>query len=308
MATLDVRGSDGGTLLGFLAAVGSLRLLSEAHEDSTLAFDPGDDHAILGSGGASSAQAIEDAVVLRAQSEMRRQELTLLGAWDKPGDVSNEAWDELVRDLSDVRRDRLSFIAGLMCGAPGSDTVGEATLCAANGAGHQNMFQTLRDLQKLAGEEHLRRALTQPWTFDEGVPPEATWMGTRKPTLRWDEGAERLYALRLHKPTADPEPFTTQIGAYALAAAALPCFPVVPTLRGPRTTFTISAGRGAVDFFWPLWTPPVTMHTLRALHASGEAERDPDGARRRGVYRLLRARRWTQDKGKLTFGPATPIW
>ncbi len=31
-----------------------------------------------------------------------------------------------------------------------------------------------------------------------------------------------LYALRLYQPNDDPEPFHTQLGAYVLAAAALP--------------------------------------------------------------------------------------
>jgi hypothetical protein len=126
-------------------------------------------------------------------------------------------------------------------------------------------------------------------------------MGARKPTLRWDEGAERLRALRFSDPTKDTEPFKTELGAYGLAANALACLPVVPHRRGPLTVSSTMPQNGAVDFFWPLWTLPLTLQAIRMLLWSAKSSYDPDSAKRRGVFRWMRARRLTQEKGKLTF-------
>ena len=226
------------------------------------------------------------------------------------------------------------FVSGLVCdGITKSKNTGEATectLCVANGASQQKMFRTLLDLQNLdrdssrklviiepplVTDENVRSSLLAPWTFSDEVPKAAVWMKDRKPTLRWDEGSDRLYALRLYQPNDDPEPFRTQLGAYVLAAAALPCFPVVPTRRGGQTTFTqrprdrrgrLSATE--IDFYWCLWDVPASPATVTAYHASGEPLNDPASARRRGVYKLLRARRTSMEKGKLVFAPAEAVW
>jgi hypothetical protein len=99
------------------------------------------------------------------------------------------------------------------------------------------------------------------------------------------------------------------LGAYALAASALPCFPTFPVRGGGMTAFT-RRGRdaGELIFYWPLWDVPMSLEAFRTTHTSGEALREAADARLRGVYRLMSARRITQDKGKLTFQSPEAVW
>lgn len=330
MAVLEADGLEGSTLLGFLAAVGSLRLLSERYPAARLWFDRTTDRARLAVPEATTRGDLIGAIVERYRSNDRKGELAVLGDADKPGDISSEQ----VLELAEQTRSKSglgAFVAGLICDgltrANDPDKAVETTLCAANGSGWQSMFVTLRDLFSfteansvglvradtlLVTDDQLRTSLTEPWTFRDKVPQPAQgskgWMGNRKPTLRWDEGAERIYALRLSKPTDDPEPFRTQLGGYALAAASLPCFPIVPIHRGGQTIFTQRVSSTEVDFFWPLWDAPASVAVISALRTSAEPLCDAASARRRGVYRLFRARRMSLEKGKLVFAPAEAVW
>lgn len=330
MAVLEADGIDGSTLLGFLAAVGSLRLLAERYAAARLWFDRRNDRARLGVPEATTPDDLIGAILERYWSSERQDELAALRNADKPGDIPSER----VLELAEETRSNCglgAFVSGLICDGltrtMDADKAVETTLCAANGSGWQSMFVTMRDLLSfteaesgglvradtlLVTDDHLRTSLTEPWTFRDEVPQPAQgskgWMGSRKPTLRWDEGAERLYALRLHKPTDDPEPFRTQLGGYALAAASLPCFLVVPTRRGGQTIFTQRASSTEIDFFWPLWDRPASLAMISALQTSAEPLCDAASARRRGVYRLFRARRMSLEKGKLVFAPAEAVW
>jgi hypothetical protein len=327
MAVFKATGIDGSSLLGFLAAVGSIRLLCEEWTNACLSFNRATNHAIFTAEDASDSEAIVSSIVRGAFSFTRKDELKLLGVSERPKDITSSVIKELSITVRE-ERDCAAFLSGLVCDSDlqaemNKAEAGATTLCAANGASHQKMFTTMRDIQNLrvdeAGslvasptilvrEDHLYQALHESWKFQDVVPEEAKWMGTRKPTLRWDESAERLHALRFADPNDDPEPFRTELGAYALAVHALPCLPVVPWRHGPLTVSSAAAKNGAVDFYWPLWETPLTLHAMKMLLWSAEARFDPESARQRGVFRLMSARRLTQEKGKLTFLPAKSVW
>ncbi len=327
MAVFEAKGIDGSSLLGFLAAVGSVRLLCEKWTNACLSFDRATNHAIFTAEDAPDGEAIVSSIVKGAFSPTRKDELELLGSSEYPKEFTGSKIEELSVTVRQ-KRDYAAFLSGLVCDDDLQEErnkvkAGATTLCAANGAGHQKMFTTMRDLWNLlvneAGtlvatpttlvkKEHLYQALREPWKFQDVVPKEAQWMGNRKPTLRWDESAERLHALRFADPNDDPEPFKTELGAYALAVHALPCLPVVPWRHGPLTVSSSASRNGVADFYWPLWEAPLTLHTMKMLLWSAEARSDPGSARQRGVFRLMSARRLTQEKGKLTFLPAVPVW
>jgi hypothetical protein len=233
--------------------VGALRLVDEKYAGARLWFDRHSCRALLDASQAEAPDQIVAGVVERWRATERENEIELLGATSKPQDVNLERLQRLGKNAA-LERKRAHFVSGLMCESPkhddGGATAAATTLCALSGSGHQDLFVTLRDLRnlrpgaddsvtaaptELVRDEHLKAALLRPWTFKDIVPSEAAWMGTRKPTLRWDEGAERFHALRLSDPTKDIEPFSTELGAYALAANALACLPVVPSRRGPLT-------------------------------------------------------------------------
>ena len=157
----------------------------------------------------------------------------------------------------------LDELAGLGCNIGGE--AHESTLCAANGAGHQNLVLSMRDVLALL-ERHthlLLPAISHPWALDFEPTAEDRQelsLGNRKPTLRLDPSDERLYALRLDNPVSSDASYRTELGAQALAAAAFGGLPVVPRQRHPVTVG--SERRGTRTFFyWGLWSavsPPAT--------------------------------------------------
>jgi hypothetical protein len=198
----------------------------------------------------------------------------------------------------------LDFLAGLACVV--GDKAFESTLCAANGASHQNLVQSMRDVLKLVEDDHVRVALFETWQKAYRVPDakrQQLQLGTRKPTLRLDPSDERLYALRLSNPTTTDD-YRTELGAQALAIPAFALLPVVP--RKQPVTVASKRHRQRVTFSWPLWNVPATLPTVRALIWGGVGRSQVQ--RERGVFAAFSADRVSGAKGKLSFAPAKGVW
>lgn len=307
LRALKLRGLDGTHLFGFLASFGLLRLLHRSALRSRmfhprLYFDGQDYCALLD--GVPSAKFLEETIreelrVLRDRLEGDFRDIA------KPSDLTQEFVDKIVRS-TDV--DTLDELAGLGCVLGGEPH--ESSLCAANGAGHQNLVLSMRDVLALL-EEHpdrLSDAVNRTWTLDfepTHADRKKLILGTRKPTLRLDPSDERLYALRFDNPTSNDATYRTELGAQALAAAAFGGLPVVPQQRHPITVGSERRG-SKTYFYWGLWSVPASYLTVRSLIVTGA--RDIDGARTRGVFAAFRAARVTGAKGKLSFAPTEPWW
>lgn len=298
-------GVDGSHLLGFMTALGVLRLLDEcASEDGlprpTLAFDAsfiGELHGVTADP-ATLVSGIAHRLAIRA-----RFYGSDLSPINKPADFTPATFGELSRAATRWQQDALS---GLACGT-GGDEVTESTLCAANGAGHQELIRSMRDVLALVEPQHLEAALFKTWSKGYSVPPEkrrALALGTRKPTLRLDPADERLYALRATNPTPASSEYKTELGAQALAIPAFELLPVCPSRR--PICIASRRNRGRVFFEWMLWNVPATLATVRSLLAVGP--RDVDASHARGAFAAFGAARVTGEKGKLSFTPAFGIW
>ena len=307
LKVLKLQGLDGTHLFGFLASYGLLRLLHRAALRSRtfhprLCFDRQDYCALLN--GVASAKFLEEIV----HEELRVLRHRLEGDFidiAKPSDLTQEFVDKIVRS-TDV--DTMDELAGLGC-VLGGETH-ESSLCAANGAGHQNLVLSMRDVLALL-EEHpdrLSDAMNRSWTLDfepTHADRKKLTLGTRKPTLRLDPSDERLYALRFDNPTSNDATYRTELGAQALAAAAFGGLPVVPRQR--HSIAVGSERRGTKTYFyWGLWSMPASYPTVRSLIVTGV--RDMECARARGVFTAFRAARVTGAKGKLSFAPTEPWW
>lgn len=302
---MKLRGLDGSHLFGFLATFGLLRLLDGASLSSgalrpRLYFDR-DCHAALE--GVPSVAFVEDALRQGLQ-ELHARLTADFASIDRPGDLTEEAVEEIVK-TGDARA--LDDLAGLGCCIDG--VAHESTLCAANGAGHQNLVLSMRDVLSLleAHPDALRAAIERPWTLAFEPTREDRKkldLKNRKPTLRLDPSDERLYALRADDPTSSDATYRTELGAQALAAAAFGGLPVVPR-RHPVTVGSERVGLRTY-FYWGLWSVPATYPAVRSLLATGM--RDPQDARSRGIFTAFRVARVTGPKGKLSFAPTEPWW
>jgi hypothetical protein len=302
---VKLRGLEGSHLFGFLATFGLLRLLDDAWLCNRgvrprLYFDR-DCCAVLE--GVPSVAFVEQ-TLHHGLRLFRRRLMTDFASIDRPSDLTQETVDAIAGSR-DART--LEDLAGLGCCTDG--VAHESTLCAANGAGHQNLVVSMRDILALidAHPEALLAAVERPWTLAFEPTPEDRKrfnLKNRKPTLRLDPSDERLYALRADNPTSSDASYRTELGAQGLAAAAFGGLPVLPR-RHPVTVGSDRVGLRTF-FYWGLWSVPATYPSVRSLLVAGM--RDPDDARARGVFTAFRAARVTGSKGKLSFAPTEPWW
>jgi hypothetical protein len=295
-------GINGGHLFGYLASVGLLKLLDNLASDigipaPRLSFDP-DGCACIDFRGAKLE--LVDIAFTRLQA-LKPLYTDRLRRIKKPGELSRSV---LFDAIATGDREDLDSLSGLACII--GDDAEISSLCAANGAGHQNLIQAVRDILSLVGREHLEAAIFTPWKYEfsaSAAVRKRLALKDRKPTLRFDPGDERLYGLRLTNPTQSDD-FTTELGAQALAIPAFSVHPVLPRAR-PVTVGSRREGN-RVYFHWALWSEPTSLRTVRSLQAAGigrEAE-----SRSRGAFAAFRAPRVSGAKGKLSFAPTEGVW
>lgn len=300
---MKLDGIDGSHLFGFMAALGTLVLLDERAKSRQLAIPK----LCFSRDGTATISAVEstkdtfvEAVFEKLQATRRYYE-TGLSAIKRPADFTQSIFSQLTECAN---RKELNILAGLAC-CVGEDTF-ESTLCAANGAGHQDLIQSIRDILSLLNTEHVLGALFTPWQKHYEVSDSSRkqlQLGSRKPTLRLDPADERLYALRFSNPTTTKE-FKTELGAQALAIPAFSVLPVLPRVR-PLSVASRRQGN-RVYFSWALWEQPATLPSIRSLLVAGV---DQTGEiRSRGAFAAFRAARVSGDKGKLSFAPTEGIW
>lgn len=302
MNHVRLHGIDGQHLWGFLTSLGALSLLDEHARESglglpRLAFQE-DGTAELQT--PVAREPLPAVLLTKLQALLAYLDTSLAGI-NKPSDFTRATYENIALTSS---RNTVGLLAGLAC-VVGDETC-ESTLCAANGASHQNLVQSMRDVLQLVEEEHLRIALFEPWKKAYRVPDDkrkALQLGTRKPTLRLDPSDERLYALRFSNPTTTDD-FSTELGAQALAIPAFGLLPVVP--RKQPVTVASKRLRQRVTFSWMLWNEPATVRTARSLVWEGVGR--PDEQRARGVFAAFSADRVSGAKGKLSFAPSEGVW
>lgn len=302
MQTLTLDGINGQHLWGFLTALGSFSLLDD-HARATGIEPPRLEFKEDGTAVVYTPVLRDQlAGVLIARLQALRPYLDQhLAEVKKPSDFTRGSYENIALGSSPRTVD---FLAGLAC-VVGEDAF-ESTLCAANGASHQNLVQSMRDILALVEEDNVRVALFETWQKSYRVPDDKRKrlnLGSRKPTLRLDPSDERLYALRLSDPTTTDD-FSTELGAQALSVPAFGLFPVVPG-KYPVTVAS-SRHRQRVTFSWVLWSVPASIQTARSLVWEGLGR--PHVQRERGVFAAFSADRVSGAKGRLSFAPSQGVW
>lgn len=160
-------------------------------------------------------------------------------------------------------------------------------------SGNQKFLRIAAALAKGVTETHVREALHGPWRPQDEIP-----------ALRWDASGERLHALMANAPTESKPPGVA--GANWLAFHALPLFPTFPL--SSRRLGTVGFPRGEAAFVWPLWNVPITLRTVRTLLAHPKLA-VPDRAWQRalGITCVLRAAVHRPSGRYATFGAAESI-
>lgn len=301
---LALEAIDGSNPLGFLAALGTLRLAQLRWPDAPvkLAWQ----RAGLWQPRLSGAPTTD-------RNEFCAE---LLGAPGVPAEtfgdlgknitVSPDVFRQFARKACEraTRTDRRAadFAAAFGCEScrdEKRDRIQYTALCFITGSGHQDFLGTIGGLAGAVELDHLQEALFDGWqTRDKGF------------ALRWDPGDGREYALRWNDP--GPEGARTTWGANRLAVEALPFFAALPSARGLSTTGFTRRGR-AIEFTWPMWADPLGCDEVKSLLGCRELQAEALQhleLNTRGIEQVFRATRVRIGTGanfKVSFRPARAI-
>jgi hypothetical protein len=295
---LLLRGLNGANPLGFLAALGTLRVLTRA--DASLrpqmawqvregAWRPG----------------------IQLSSTFNEEQFAhyVVDACDK---VKCDAAFDLGDDLSvsaDAYRtyasaaahatSRSEFIHAEFAACFASEilvnengAIQDTALRTMSGAGHQHFLKTMRGLVTETRASHIEKALFRRWSYDDPV---------RNMSLRWDPIDDSRYALRWSDPSGDPERQRggAMWGANRLAIEGLPLLPVMPATKQLETTGFRTAGSRGTFWTWPIWETPIGLDEVRSLVALRELQADRLdrlSLSARGVAEVFRSQRLTVGK------------
>ena len=152
----------------------------------------------------------------------------------------------------------------------------------------------------LGAVEGIRASVTQEWVHRSLFEGHAEEPGSN---LRWDPGSERNWALMANDPSREG----TRVDAPLewLAFRGLPLLPSFP--RGTRIITTGVVGRGdEMTFTWPLWSLPASLLTIRsALQIDWTGSTKERAAR--GVFAVCTSAIRRTSQGFGNFGPSSVV-
>lgn len=301
---IELTGLDGTNPLGLLAALGALDVLHRAGREPALRWT--DD--VVPAPVLTGVVAADDLVrIVDADRSRWADSVVLHGPRTHPLDDAKPTrpvlrmWAEGVAATGSLA-DADLFTALVAEGAVDGNDNGKPTHLHFT-AGQQRFLRMARELASEVDVDRLHEALFGPWRYDSPLP-----------SLSWNAGAERLYALRAVDPAKEKRLGVP--GADWLGLLGLTAFPTCAVRsRTGRLTLRTSGcdlawKRSALR--WPLWTAPLGRDTVRSLVGTaalvGRPPPTPQALRAWSVLRVLEAPiRRTDQGGYGSFSPATVV-
>lgn len=305
---LCLHGLDGSNPLGFLAALGTLRILAThwQHQRPQLYWERrGGWRATLRLREPASEEAISSVLAERLAGRDTRPEFHELG---DDLTIAPTAFRDFARQAMEsatmADRETADFLAafGADSHVGPSGQIQDTAFRTMAGAGHQHFLAFMRNIIGRTTAEHLHKALFAPWRYDDPV---------QNATLRWDPVDDVRYALRARNPSGDPVRTTggSVLGANRLAIEALPMFPTAPG-RDRVITTGFQGERASNTFFrWPIWTHAASVDVVRSLLALSDLQAnslDRKLLSHRGVAEVFQSQRLTVGKVR-NFTPGCPV-
>jgi hypothetical protein len=223
-------GMDGANPLGFLAALGVLRVLARTAAESKVCLSwrlhQGAWRPCLGTEFQSTEQQLTHQIAAACAEAVCDAAFALADNLN----VQPEEYQLYARKAAASaymgHRTHAEFAASFACESltTESGSVQDTALRTMSGAGHQHFLKTMRSLVADTHAAHIGKTLFSPWRYDDPV---------RNMTLRWDPSDDSRYALRWSDPSGDSDRAHTGAmwGANRLAIEGLPLMPVMPTGR-----------------------------------------------------------------------------
>ncbi len=238
---VELPGLSGASPIGFLAALGMLRLLAEDRGHPVrLAWRNG--RAVLG--GLEPMDAIEEL----AANMMGRADALEFTWTDSTRGVSPEQYRDAVARAGDDQR-ALGFLAGW-----GTDTViREGSIAGTHFDMTSGQQKLLRDLRRLAPRVNCNTLKV------------ALLGGSYERQSPWglDPASLRSRATEAESPTKSEPP--GKPGLIWLAFESIPLHPVVPVSATRVRTVGWRIGGGSIAYVWPLWDQPLMLDEVMLL-------------------------------------------
>lgn len=298
MNRVILKGLNGASPLGFLAAMGLLRLMRDENDAVRLGFlSDGSFHPfVTGFEGDLAALVCRDAALADGKQ-----------AWSVEYEKHEKRGTKVVADLKAPPEVFARFLSN--CVAYWLDGESEAAVYAAafgtsvavDGKGNTKptaFHFTAANQQFLGILEEIRVSITSEWTLRSLFEGKTVKPGSN---LRFDPAAERNWALMANNPNDDG----TSVDAPLewLAFRGLPLFPTFP--RGTRIITTAVNGRGDdMVMTWPLWAVPASLETVRSVLQMPWTGVSRDRAMR-GVFAICTSAIRRTSQGFGNFGSAT---
>lgn len=295
---LVMPGLNGSNPLGFLAALGTLRIATAAFPDHTVRMAWHQDEHWIPT--ISFGELVDQSRFVHGLADFMREaanrpEFTALG---DDLSISGAAFRCFAKDAaanaSRTDRTTADFAAAFGCETTllENGNIQDTSFRTMAGAGHQHFLGSMRNIINATTADHISKTLFKTWRYDD--PLQAL-------SLRWDPGDDIRYALQWQNPSGDSTRRLTgsMLGANRLAIEGLPLFPTAP--RGDRLTTTGFQGSRSTDTFWtwPIWVAPLPLDTVRSVLAIDELQREiPIRSRllEMGVAEIYRSQRLTIGK------------
>lgn len=313
---LVLGGLDGGNPLGFLAAVGTLLILSDRDDGEADVPQLGWRDTLAGwrpvLAGCGERRAVLCDALHRSLSEASDEILDIgkMRAGNKesnkfPFDAHRFAkvLDEWASGEA-ARRDA-DFLAGFGAELYSDTKKGEFRctnfkMVRSGDSKGQGMLHYAKVLREQVDRSALERTLFENWDYrDEGYG------------LRWDPIENQPYALRWRDPSrsALADGPRTMLAANCLAFEALRCLPCMTIGTKSHTTGFRETDRRKT-FVWPIWTPRVNADTMRSLLSLGDLHKTPaerPALEARGIQEVYSAAVIRPNQYYSNFAPAEPV-
>ncbi|MEQ1574137.1 MAG: hypothetical protein ABL993_07810 [Vicinamibacterales bacterium] len=252
-------GLDGSNPLGFLAALGILRLLTHAWPNRVTRMGWKSSHVWLPrvciDGGLSpTADELLETVENHLIKGFDQHPVSLLGKLDFENGQSFRQWlAHQVDDSSRTSHASSDWLAALASDPASPDVINPLQTV------RRDYFQgNLKSVIETTRTSHLRRCLFAAWDYADALDNQS---------LHWDPSEDRRHALQWNKPSGDPDRKRSggMLGANRLAIEAIPLF--VSFREGSvRRTAGFSGNRSTdTRWTWPIWDAALDLSSVTTL-------------------------------------------
>ncbi len=297
-----LNGLDGSNPLGFLAAVGALKAVSDAWPNGEWKMrwsqDTGPWTPVL-----EGITAMDEEQLAEWLADSLKNASTRALSISKNLKLSPDLFRRLAQEAQESAdmpdRRHADFIASFGCESVHDrkgQQIRDTAFRTMAGAGHQNFLESMLQTVENTTPIQLRDSLFTPWKRKD-----PRW------GIRWDPAEDRRYALRWNDPSG--ETATTERGANRLAIESLALFPTAVNGATLETTgFSQERGRDT-RFTWPIWNCSIDIRTATSTLRLREIQEEaPDHRKLRplGIAAVYRSYRITTGNFR-NFTPAVPV-